>query len=162
MGMLFCRNVSMRPVPWALLGTFAVLSGGALLTALGPTEASAELPPWVYGEQQRQAPVVLQMAVEKEAAHAGDLHVQARVLKVIRQPITGQIGTGQRIWLVHAVPEPRPVSMVGPAPLPVLRAGETVTAWLEPIPGTRATFAPAAGGRSFGPSMEEAVEPGAL
>jgi hypothetical protein len=152
MGLLSYSNVSMRAFPLTLLGITAVL---------GATMARAELPPWVYGEQQRQAPVVLRMAVEKEVQHAGDLHLQARVLQVIRQPKTGQIGTGQRIWLVYAVPGPRQVPMVGPSPLPVLRAGDTTTAWLHPVPGSNATFVPAAGGRSFGPSMEEARDPGA-
>jgi hypothetical protein len=127
---------------------------------LGPTLARAELPPWVYGEQQRQAPVVLRMAVEKGVTHAGDLHVQGRVLQVLRQPKASQIQPGQRIWLFYAVPVSRPVAMVGPSPLPVLRAGETVTAWLQPIHSTRSAFSPAAGGKSFGPSMEESVEPG--
>ena len=142
----------MRAFPLTLLGISAVL---------GATMARAELPPWVYGEQQRQAPVVLRMAVEEDVQQAGDLHLQARVLQVIRQPKNGQIGTGQRIWLVYAVPGPRQVPMVGPAPLPVLRAGDTATAWLQPIRGTNATFVPAAGGRSFGPSMEDAQDPGA-
>ncbi|MGA1303953.1 MAG: hypothetical protein ACO3ZD_07915 [Cyanobium sp.] len=142
----------MRAFPLTLLGISAVL---------GATMARAELPPWVYGEQQRQAPVVLRMAVEEDVQHAGDLHLQARVLQVIRQPKTGHIGTGQRIWLVYAVPGPRQLPMVGPAPLPLLSAGDKTTAWLQPIPGTKATFAPAAGGRSFGPSMEDIQDPGA-
>lgn len=141
----------MRAFSLALLSTCAVLA---------PTMARAELPPWVYGEQQRQAPVVLRMAVEKEAQHGGDLHVQGRVLQVIRQPKSSQLQAGQRIWLVYGLPEPRSVAMVGPSPLRMLRMGETVTAWMLPIPSARSAFSPAAGGRSFGPSMEEAVEPG--
>lgn len=150
----------MRPVPWALLCTCAVLSGGTVLNALGPSKARAELPPWVYGEQQRRAPVVLRIAVDKELHYAGDLHVQARVLKVIRPTRASEIKAGQGVWIVYAMPAPQPVRMVGPAPLPMLRTGETVTAWLLPIPGTHASFGPAAGGRSFGPTMEEVVEPG--
>ena len=98
----------MRAFSLALLSTCAVL---------GPTMARAELPPWAYGEQQRQAPVVLRMAVEQGVNRGGDLHVQGRVLQVIRQPKSGQIKAGQRIWLVYGMPEPRPVAMVGPAPV---------------------------------------------
>lgn len=149
---LRCRPITMRAVSLALLSTCAVL---------GPTLARAELPPWVYGEQQRQAPVVLRLKVEQGINHGSDLHVQGRVLQVIRQPKSSQLKAGQRIWLVYGLPEPRPVAMVGPAPLPRLRAGETVTAWLQPIPSTRSTFTPAAGGKSFGPTMEKALEPAA-
>jgi hypothetical protein len=149
---LCCRSITMRAFSLALLSTCAVL---------GPTMARAELPPWAYGEQQRQAPVVLRMAVEQGVNRGGDLHVQGRVLQVIRQPKSGQIKAGQRIWLVYGMPEPRPVAMVGPAPVRRLLSGEKVTAWLQPIPATRSAFSPAAGGKSFGPSMEQAVAPGA-
>lgn len=147
-----CRPIPMRAVSLAVLSTCAVLA---------PTLARAELPPWVYGEQQRQAPVVLRLTVEQGSTRGGDLHAQGRVLQVIRQPKGGQLKAGQRIWLVYGLPEPRPVAMVGPAPLRRLQAGETVTAWLQPIPSTRSAFSPAAGGKSFGPTMEEALEPGA-
>ena len=51
------------------------------------------------------------------------------------------------------LPPPRPQGWAGPSPLPLLRPGQRLPAWLAPDPPL---FRPAAGGRSFGPSLEEA------
>jgi hypothetical protein len=131
------------------------------LAALVPGAVQAELPPWVYGEQQRQAPVVLRLTVKSATRAAGDLELRCRVLQVVRQPSSGQLRSGQTVLVSYPAPPSRPPAMVGPSRLPALSPGTTVTAWLNPILERLATFAPAAGGRSFGPWMEDAVEPGA-
>jgi hypothetical protein len=125
----------------------------------GAPIARAELAPWVYGEQQRQAPVVVQLEVLSAAQVAGDWQVHGRVLKVIRQPNAGLLRPNERVQIRYPLPEVRPPGMVGPSPVPVLRPGETVTAWIRPIPRQKNWFSPAAGGRSFGPAMEDQLEP---
>ena len=51
--------------------------------------------------------------------------------------------------------------MVGPAPLRAPAVGSRVTAWLKPAPERAALWLPAAGGRSFGPSLEASLDPNA-
>jgi hypothetical protein len=138
------------PLAWAV----------GLLVHASPA-ALAELPPWAYGEQQRQAPVVVGLVVISASGGTEEVALRCRLIQVIRQPPNGQLRAGQTLVLRYPVPPSRQPAMVGPSPLPVLRPGQKATAWLSPIPGQLATFRPAAGGKSFGPSMEEAVEPGA-
>lgn len=140
--------------------TAQALALAAALTLPIPLAAHAELPPWVYGEQQRQAPVVAQLTVAKVSREAGELKARCKVVRVIRQPATGQLKPGQFVEVRYPLPPSRSPAMVGPAPLPVLSSGQSVTAWLQPIRGSVGRFSPAAGGRSFGPSMEKAMEPG--
>jgi hypothetical protein len=122
--------------------------------------AHAELPPWVYGDRQRQAPVVVQVVVERVGPRADGMLARCRVLKVVRQPRQGQLKAGQVVHLLYSLPNKQPM-MVGPSALPALRPGETITAWLRARPGEVGSFEPAAGGKSFGPFMEDSVEPGA-
>lgn len=143
----------MPQCPWSIL-----LVTGAL-AAVMPAPAQAELPPWAYGEQQRQAKVVTQLRIESVVPLGGELKARCWVLKVLRQPPSGQLRAGQRIALRYSLPSQRPPGLVGPSPLRALRPGEVVTAWLNPILGDLGHFAPAAGGRSFGPSMEQVREP---
>ncbi|MEB3301247.1 MAG: hypothetical protein VKN56_04680 [Cyanobacteriota bacterium] len=124
-----------------------------------PLAARAELPPWAYAEQQRQAPVVVELEVLRAAQVASQWQVLGRVVKVIRQPSTGRLHSNQRLIIRYPLPEGRSAGMVGPAPVPLLHRGEKVRAWIQPLPGELGNFAPAAGGRSFGPPMEEVVEP---
>lgn len=137
----------------------ALLTCGLAVGLLLPMAARAELPPWVYGEQQRQAPVVVKIEVLHAAQVAGDWQVRGRVLEVIRQPSHGQLQPKQTIQLRYPLPDRRAPQMVGPSPVPQLRNGERVTAWVKPIAGGIGQFEPAAGGRSFGPPMEGVVEP---
>lgn len=136
-----------------------LLSWGLGVGLLLPLAARAELPPWVYGEQQRQAPVVVRLEVVEAGQDASEWQVRGRVLKVLRQPGHGQLQAMQWIRLRYPLPDRHSPQMVGPAPVPVLRPGQTVTAWLKPLAGVIGSFAPAAGGRSFGPPMEGVVEP---
>lgn len=148
----------MRSPPLAPL----LMAAGALATLLNPggtPGARAELAPWVYGEQQRQAPLVVRLQVIRAAPVDGSLEARCRVQQVLRQPPQGQLRVGQFLELRYPLPTPHQPGFVGPSPLPLLKPGERVTAWLAPIPGTYATYTPAAGGRSFGPSMEGSFEP---
>lgn len=139
--------------------TLPVLVVSGALAGLSALPARAELPPWVYGEQQRQASVVVEMAVGNRSILAEDLVLRCRLLKVIRQPATGQLRAGQAVVVRYPLPPGGSPGVVGPAPVPQLHPGDKVTAWLKPLSGAIGTFAPAAGGRSFGPSMEQMREP---
>ena len=142
--------------PLALLAWLA----GPLLP-LAP--ARAELPPWVYAQDQRQAPLRLELEVldvqQWPVLQPKQLLVQVRVLQVLRQPRGGRLASGDRLTLRYALPPPRPEGWVGPAPLPIVRVGERLPAWLAADPHQTGVVIPAAGGRSFGPSLESAQEP---
>jgi len=126
---------------------------------LSATATRAELPPWVYGEQQRQAPVVVRLRV-RQAERAGDeARVSGEVLRVWRQPPALSLQSGQTLRLRYSLPPRQGPSVLGPSSLPLPRVGEIVTAWLQALPGPGPMFAPAAGGRSFGPSLESVREP---
>jgi hypothetical protein len=134
-----------------------------VLLALGipgtwPGVARAELPPWVYGEQQRQAPVVVRLRIQRAERSGSEARVSGQVLRVWRQPEALSLKSGQSIGLRYSLPPEGAPGLVGPSSLPLPRKGEVVTAWLRALPG-QGLFAPAAGGRSFGPSMEEVREP---
>ena len=120
---------------------------------------NAELPPWVYGEQQRRAPVVVRLRVVQAEREGNEARVRGEVLRVWRQPATASLKPGQGIGLRYSLPPERAPGLVGPSSLPLPRPGEEVNAWLQPIEGHRETFAPAAGGRSFGPSLENSRQP---
>jgi hypothetical protein len=139
------------------------LLGGLALSH--PTIGRAELPPWVYGQEQRQAPYVLELLVRSvhstgSAAQQRRLDVRAQVLEVKRQPPGSRLRPGNLITLVYELPPPRPAGWVGPSVLLAVEPGEQLPAWLAPDPSRRGVYAPAAGGRSFGPSFEGVVEPG--
>ena len=135
----------------------SLLEAGTWLAPLAP--ARAELPPWVYGQEQREAPLRLELEVlttqRWPALQPGQLLVQARVLAVVRQPRGGRLRPGDRLQLRYPLPPQHPSGWVGPAPLPLLTAGQRVPAWLTPDPAAPGVYRPAAGGRSFGPAMEE-------
>jgi hypothetical protein len=128
-----------------------------LLTSLQP--AHAELPPWVYAEEQRQAPLRLELQVLRAVASGEQLQVRGVVLAIHRQRSPLRLRPGDTIELRYPVPPPRPRGWVGPSPIPRLQAGERVSAWLTPLPGQPGLWAPAAGGRSFGPSLEDVQDP---
>lgn len=123
-----------------------------------PLPVSAELPPWVYGEQQRRAPLVVELRVLEAERAEGEARVRARVLRVSRQPRGTALKPGQAIRLRYGLPPEGAPVRPGPSSLPLPRAGEVLTAWLQPLNGSPDTFAPAAGGRSFGPSLETVQE----
>jgi hypothetical protein len=130
------------------------------LSALGlsPGRVGAELPPWAYGEQQRLAPVVVNLRVLGAEREGREARVRGRVLRVWRQPASA-LKTGQTLTIRYSLPPERAPGWAGPSPLPLPRQGEELKAWLQPIGGQPATFAPAAGGRSFGPSLERFKTP---
>lgn len=125
----------------------------ALLMVMPPVQA--ELPPFVYADQQRQAEVVVLLRVVQTLRRQKELTVQARVLEVKRQAARLPLRQGQIIRLRYDLPTWHRQGWVGPSPVPVLKEGQQVTAWLdrEPAPGS-SWFRPAAGGLSFGPSLE--------
>ena len=125
----------------------------APLIALAPVRA--ELPPWVYAEEQRSAPLVVELQVTGVAADTSPVVVKARVLRVQRKPGALQLRQGDSLEVRYLLPPKRPEGWVGPSPLPLLRSGERVTAWLVADPEVPQVWAPAAGGRSFGPSLED-------
>ena len=143
-----------------------VLMAGLAALAL-PAPVRAELPPWVYGQEQRQAPLraeiqVLQVQLDPER----QVRARLRLLAIQRQPLPARLQPGQTIVVAYTLPPARPQGWAGPSPLPLLRPGQRLPAWLAPEPQTAAPaaavasdgalFRPAAGGRSFGPSLEEA------
>ena len=165
------RRLSLAPVRFplrstgraagALLAVPALQASLALLAAL-PGPARAELPPWVYGEEQRGAPLQAELQVlAVQVSPAGELRAQARLLRIVRQPLPPRLRPGQTIAVAYSLPPARPQGWVGPAPLPRLRAGQRLPAWLAPDPAQAGVYRPAAGGRSFGPSLEAVREPGA-
>ncbi|MEB3331595.1 MAG: hypothetical protein VKI83_03765 [Synechococcaceae cyanobacterium] len=142
------------PLLPALIGLLAPLA----LLALQPLPGRGELPPWVYGQEQRQAPVVVDLQVERLNRQGESVTLQARLSRIRRQSVATQLRPGQTLRIVYNVPPQRAPGWAGPSPLPLLQVGERRTAWLQPGPG--GSWKPAAGGRSFGPSMEEFREPG--
>ena len=143
-----------------------VLMAGLAALVL-PAPVRAELPPWVYGQEQRQAPLraeiqVLQVQLDPER----QVRARLRLLAIQRQPLPARLRPGQTIVVAYTLPPARPQGWAGPSPLPLLRPGQRLPAWLAPEPQTAAPaaavasdgalFRPAAGGRSFGPSLEEA------
>jgi hypothetical protein len=143
-----------------------VLMAGLAALVL-PAPVRAELPPWVYGQEQRQAPLraeiqVLQVQLDPER----QVRARLRLLAIQRQPLPARLQPGQTIVVAYTLPPARPQGWAGPSPLPLLRPGQRLPAWLAPEPQTAAPaaavasdgalFRPAAGGRSFGPSLEEA------
>ena len=128
----------------------------APLIALAPVRA--ELPPWVYAEDQRNAPLVVELQVTSVKADASPVVVKARVLRVLRvqrKPAAVQLRPGDSLEIRYPLPPQRPEGWVGPSPVPLLRSGQQVTAWLAVDQEVPQVWAPAAGGRSFGPSLED-------
>ena len=131
--------------------------------------ARAELPPWVYGEEQRQAPLVAEIQVERSQARGPLQLLRARLLRIRRQPKTLLLRPGELIEIAFSRPPQPPLGWAGPSPIPVLPGGRRALAWLTPLPADSTPrakanaglrrFAPAAGGRSFGPSLEDLLEP---
>ena len=124
----------------------------------------AELPPVVYAQEQRQAPYALELLVRSvhrtgSVAAGQQLQVVAQVLEVKRQPAGARLKPGDQIRLSYGLPPARPQGWAGPSPVPPLEPGERVPAWLSLDPAQPGHFQPAAGGRSFGPSLEAVVEP---
>jgi hypothetical protein len=118
----------------------------------------------VYAQEQRQAPYALELLVRSvhrtgTVAAGQQLQVVAQVLEVKRQPAGARLKLGDQILLDYALPPARPQGWVGPSPVPALEPGERVPAWLSPDRARPGRFQPAAGGRSFGPSLEAMVEP---
>jgi hypothetical protein len=134
----------------------SLLPAGTGLAPLPP--ARAELPPWVYGQQQREAPLRLELEVLSvqswPSLRPDQLLVQARVLAVLRQPRGDRLRPGDRLQVRYSLPPQHPGGWAGPAPLPLLTAGQRVPAWLAPDPVVHGVLRPAAGGRSFGPEIE--------
>jgi hypothetical protein len=139
------------------LSTLALLTGGI---SRQPLPAGAELPPWVYSERQRTAPLRLTLHLEERRRLGERLQGRARILAVVRQPSGSPLQTGQRIGLQLPLPSPRQPGFGGPAPVTLPERGSRFEAWLAPLPGQPGWYAPAAGGYSFGPSLEEQREPG--
>lgn len=148
---LACAPLSLGLLGLGLLGLAAVVP------------ARAELAPWVYGEQQRQAPLVVDLRILEVAplpAGAEGLRLRGRVLAVKRQVRGGGVRANQVLTLrLPPVPRRSQPPMVGPAPLQPPEVGSRVTAWLQPAPERAALWLPAAGGRSFGPSLEASLDP---
>lgn len=142
-------------------GQPSLLMAIALGTALLAVAARAELPPWVYGQQQREAPLVVELSILAVETDAAGFRVQGRVLAVRRQRRPAPVRVGSRLWLrlpPLAATGSAP-ALPGPAPLQPPRPGARLTAWLEPGPSGGAPWLPAAGGRSFGPTLEAVREP---
>jgi hypothetical protein len=155
------------PLSFRIAGPGALTGLSCFAALLLRAPARAELPPWVYGQEQRQAPLraeiqVLQVQLDPER----QVRARLRLLAIQRQPLPARLRPGQTIVVTYTLPPARPQGWAGPSPLPLLRPGQRLPAWLAPEPQTAAPaaaavsngalFRPAAGGRSFGPSLEEA------
>ncbi|MFM8525625.1 MAG: hypothetical protein ACKOCM_08405 [Cyanobacteriota bacterium] len=131
------------------------VASGLTAALLATAPVQAELPPFVYADQQRRAEVVVVLRVVSTLRSRKELTVQARVLDVKRQAAPRSLRQGQIIGLRYDLPIWHRQGWVGPSPLPVLRQGQKVTAWLDRDGSSSSWFRPAAGGLSFGPSLEE-------
>ena len=134
------------------------------LVAAAAAPARSELPPWVYGDDQRRAPLVAEIRVDRSQARGPIQTLKAKVLTVRRQIKGLALRPGSLIEIVFNRPPTQPMGWAGPSPIPVLSPGTRTLAWLSPLPNQEPTqapyrFAPAAGGRSFGPSLEDVMEP---
>jgi hypothetical protein len=147
----------MRSCRCSALVLAPVLAGAALLWPAASVRA--ELPPWVYGQEQRGAPLRLELEVVTvqrwPALRPDQLLVLARVLSVVRQPHGSHLRPGDALQLRYPLPALQPGGWAGPAPLPLLTVRQRVPAWLKPDPALSGVYRPAAGGRSFGPSLED-------
>lgn len=139
------------------LSALALLAAGITLPA---APAGAELPPWVYGEKQRTAPLRLTLLLEQRRLRGDQVEGRARILAVVRQPAGSALQPGQRIGLRLPLPPARQPGFVGPSPVTLPERGSRVDAWLAPLADQPGWYAPAAGGYSFGPSLEKQREPG--
>ncbi len=114
---------------------------------------SAELPPYVYQQQQAKAPEALELkilSVQVRKTEDGrdthsDVTVQARVQKVERSKTNLKPGDSIRLEYHRTV---RTVPMPRPSELPLLRKGQTISAFLQ-RKGRTKIYVPAAGGKSF-------------
>ena len=149
------------PVP-RVAPLVALLAAG-VMAVLPLPPARAELPPWVYAEEQRAAPLKLEIAVQRvqrwPVLQPTRLLVEARVLAVLRQPRGSDLRAGASLLLSYPLPASHADGWVGPAPLPLLQPAQRLPAWLEPDPDRRGLYRPAAQGRSFGPSFEGLQQP---
>ena len=111
----------------------------------------AELPPWVYKERQDKAPEALVIKVrsvtKKETTEERwkriDFTVQAELEKVKRSATN--LAAGTTITIQYSRREHfQPI--VGPSEVPVLKEGQTYTAYLS---ADAKVYTPAAGGQSF-------------
>ncbi|HLL74781.1 MAG TPA: hypothetical protein VK421_05910 [Pyrinomonadaceae bacterium] len=124
----------------------------ALLFCLSAS-AFAELPPYVYKEQQAKSPERLTIKVksvktterDEPDRKRVDVTVEARVTKVART--ASRLRPGRTIRIRYTRSEyKQPIA--GPSEVPLLREGETYPAFLSKSKEGN-TYAPAAGGFSF-------------
>jgi hypothetical protein len=116
-----------------------VFAAALLLASLA---CSAELPPYVYEKQQREAPEAVVLRVRSVTVGA-DVVAEAQVEKVKRSQTGLKAGDTIRIRYENRQNhERRP----GPGAVPVLEKGQRYEAYLA---GAGRTFEPAAGARSF-------------
>ncbi len=132
-----------RTSAWGLL---------VLIVLLG-VAARAELPPSAYQERQQAAPEFLVIVVQKvwtrQEWGRTLVTLNARVKQVRRT--TSKLKPGQLIRIRYTR-ERRNTPMVGPGPIPILRAGQSCPAFLEfdGLPrGKNGFYAPVAGAYSF-------------
>jgi hypothetical protein len=144
------------------LGAFALAAGLAMVFAPA-TPTQAEIEPKYYREWQDKAPEVLTIrvgavkpVVTTNRHGGGDaLLIQTRVeaeatVETVERSASGlKPGDAIRIQYVTTRSEP---PMAGPRPLPVLKRGETVPAFLLAV--SRGLYAPAAKGASFEPLIQ--------
>ena len=123
-----------------------------LLVACG-TVGRAELPPYVYKEQQQQAPESLVIKVRSVKTRKTDephrtrvdVEVRAQVKQVVRSKTGLRAGDTILISYVHSRHK-EPIA--GPSETPILKKGQTCPAYLSGGEKQK-RYAPAAGGYSF-------------
>ncbi|MCD4829145.1 MAG: hypothetical protein K8R90_06935 [Candidatus Cloacimonetes bacterium] len=125
----------------ALLAVIALLLSGCL---------TAELSPQFYRDRQQQAPdhygiEVLSVQIESLGPEQTAVDATVRVTTIYRCSSARALGDVLHIRYIHD--HPKRVVM-GPRPIPLLEAGETCPAWLQPDPD-RQGHEPAARGYSF-------------
>jgi hypothetical protein len=139
-------------------------AAAALLLVGVASPAWAELPPWVYSDEQRRAPLVAEIRIEQNQSQGLLQTLRARVLSIRRQSLQPPLRSGSMIEIAYERPAQRQLGWAGPSPIPELPPGSRSWAWLTPLASTatRASlrrFTPAAGGKSFGPSLETLQDP---
>jgi hypothetical protein len=143
-------------------GAFA-LAAGLALTLAPATPSRAEIDPKYYREWQMKAPEALVIRVgavkpmvSSERHRSGDgmlirtrVEAEATVERIERSASSLKPGDAIRIQYTTTRAEP---PMVGPRPLPVLKRGDIVPAFLIGV--SKGLYAPAAKGASFEPLIE--------
>ena len=124
-----------------------------LLSILIATALFGELPPSVYEEMQKEAPESLDINVTKVETSGLPIPFSEKEVKVVATVLyvsrsQSDLKKGDKITIIYSTVTSMPPGWVGPSSLPILKEGESYSAYLKKSrDGTY--YLPAARGRSF-------------